>query len=246
MKKEAIAKLIDHTMLAQTAGIKEITQICAEAKRYNFASVCINPLFVPVCKKELEGTDVKVCTVIGFPLGAVSTEDKVDETVRAIKNGADEVDMVINSGAARECRFSEIELDIAGVAKAAHSEGEKLGRKITVKVILETCFLNDETLVTCCQCAVRAGADFVKTSTGFATPKDANGTLLPNGASVHHVEIMRETVGKDFGVKASGGIRNAKKALDMLVAGANRIGTSNGVQIVENWDESVKVPGWDN
>lgn len=236
MTKNEIAKMIDHTMLAQTAGIKEITKLCNEAKTYNFASVCVNPLFVPVCKKELEGTDVMVCTVIGFPLGATSTASKVFETIQAIKDGADEVDMVINSGAALECRFSEIELDIAAVVKAAKETGIKLNRKISVKVILETCFLNDQTLVTLCQCAVRAGADFVKTSTGFATPKDINGTLLPNGASAHHVEIMRKTVGPDFGVKASGGIRTAKKALEMIQAGASRIGTSNGVQIIENWN----------
>lgn len=246
MKKETIAKMIDHTILAQTAGIKEITKICNEAKNYNFASVCVNPLFVPACKRELEGTDVKVCTVIGFPLGATSTGSKVAETIQAIKDGAEEVDMVINTGAALECRFSEIELDIAAVVQAAREEGKNQGKNIIVKVILETCFLNDETLVTCCQCAAKAGADFVKTSTGFATPKDINGTLLPNGASAHHVEIMRKTVGKDMGVKASGGIRTARKALDMILAGANRIGTSNGVQIVENWDESESVPGWDD
>ena len=236
MTKNEIAKMIDHTMLAQTAGIKEITKLCNEAKTYNFASVCVNPLFVPVCKKELEETDVMVCTVIGFPLGATSTASKVFETIQAINDGADEVDMVINSGAALECRFSEIELDIAAVVKAAKETGIKLNRKISVKVILETCFLNDQTLVTLCQCAVRSGADFVKTSTGFATPKDINGTLLPNGASAHHVEIMRKTVGPDFGVKASGGIRTAKKALEMIQAGASRIGTSNGVQIIENWN----------
>lgn len=236
MTKNEIAKMIDHTMLAQTAGIKEITKLCNEAKTYNFASVCVNPLFVPVCKKELEGTDVMVCTVIGFPLGATSTASKVFETIQAINDGANEVDMVINSGAALECRFSEIELDIAAVVKAAKETGIKLNRKITVKVILETCFLNDQTIITLCQCAVRAGTDFVKTSTGFATPKDINGSLLPNGASAHHVEIMRKTVGPDFGVKASGGIRTAKKALEMIQAGASRIGTSNGVQIIENWN----------
>lgn len=236
MTKNEIAKMIDHTMLAQTAGIKEITKLCNEAKTYNFASVCVNPLFVPVCKKELEGTDVMVCTVIGFPLGATSTASKVFETIQAINDGANEVDMVINSGAALECRFSEIELDIAAVVKAAKETGIKLNRKITVKVILETCFLNDQTIITLCQCAVRAGADFVKTSTGFATPKDINGSLLPNGASAHHIEIMRKTVGPDFGVKASGGIRTAKTALEMIQSGANRIGTSNGVQIIENWN----------
>lgn len=246
MKKETLAKLIDHTMLAQTAGVKEITKLCAEARNFNFMSVCVNPVYVPLCKKELEGTDVKICTVVGFPLGATSTQDKVNEALNAVNNGADEIDMVINSGAAMECSFNLIELDIAEVSKTCHEAGNKLGKKIIVKVILETCFLSDENLITCCQCAVRAGADFVKTSTGFATPKDTNGNLLSNGASSHHVEIMRRTVGKEFGVKASGGIRSSKKALEMLVAGANRLGTSSGVQILNSWDDSVKIPGWDD
>ena len=245
MKKETLAKLIDHTQLAQTAGIKEIIRLCAEAKNYNFKSVCVNPVYVTICKSELAKSDVKICTVIGFPLGATSSKNKAAETVEAIINGADEVDMVINVGATLECRFSSIEMDIAEVVQAARFIGEKLGKSIVVKVILETCFLSDETIVTCCQCAVRAGADFVKTSTGFATPKDSAGNILPNGASAHHIAIMRKTVGKDFGVKASGGIRNAKKTAEMIAAGANRIGTSSGIQIIENWDESLKIPGWD-
>lgn len=246
MKKETLAKLIDHTLLSQTAGVKDISQLCTVAKNYGFKSVCVNPIFVPMCRKELEGSGVKVCTVIGFPLGSTTTQDKAKETETAVLNGADEVDMVINSGAALECRFNSIQLDIAGVVEAARKAGQKVGRDIIVKVILETCFLTDETIVTCCQCAVKAGADFVKTSTGFATPKDSNGNLLSNGASKHHVELMRKTVGKDFGVKASGGIRTAKKAYEMLCAGANRIGTSSGVQIIENWDESAVIPGWDD
>lgn len=245
MKKETLAKLIDHTMLNQTAGIKDITRLCAEAKHYRFKSVCVNPAYVPLCKNELEGTDVKICTVIGFPLGATTTEAKAYEAAEAILNGADEIDMVINAGDAAECRFNSIQLDIAGVVKAARDAGAKTGKTVTVKVILETCFLTDTTIVTCCQCAIRSGADFVKTSTGFATPKDSSGNILPNGASAHHVELMRKTVGKNFGVKASGGIRNAKKTLEMILAGANRIGTSSGIQIIETWDESVKIPGWD-
>lgn len=246
MKKETLAKLIDHTLLAQTAGVKEITRLCNEAKNYNFKSVCVNPIYVPLCKKELEGSGVEICTVISFPLGSTTTEDKVAETKKAIQNGATEVDMVINVGAALECRFSTIELDITEVVKTAKEAGKILNKKITVKVILETCFLPDATIVTCCQCAMRAGADFIKTSTGFATPKDSNGNLIANGASSHHIELMRKTVGKDFGVKASGGIRTARKALEMLQAGANRIGTSSGIQIIENWDESIKIPGYDD
>ena len=195
MKKETLAKLIDHTLLSQTAGVKDISLLCTVAKNYGFKSVCVNPIFVPMCKKELEGSGVKVCTVIGFPLGSTTTQDKVNETETAVLNGADEVDMVINSGAALECRFNSSQLDIAGVVEAARKAGQKAGRDIIVKVILETCFLTDETIVTCCQCAVKAGADFVKTSTGFATPKDSNGNLLSNGASKHHVELMRKTVG---------------------------------------------------
>lgn len=246
MKKETLAKLIDHTQLSQTAGIKEISRLCAEAKNFNFMSVCVNPLFVPLCKSELENSNVKICTVVGFPLGATTTENKANEAVSAILNGADEIDMVINAGSALECRFSSIELDVAGVVQAIRDVEKKISKKIIIKVILETCFLPDETIVTCCQCVVRSGADFVKTSTGFANPKDPIGNFLPNGASTHHVELMRKAVGKDFGVKASGGIRNAKKAAEMIIAGANRIGTSSSVQIIANWDESLKIPGWDD
>ncbi|MBQ5998321.1 MAG: deoxyribose-phosphate aldolase [Treponema sp.] len=246
MKKEKVASLIDHTMLAQTAGIREITRLCQEAKKYKFASVCVNPFYVPVCKRELEFSGVKVCTVIGFPLGAVSTQDKKNETMQAVMNGADEIDMVINLGSVLDCRFGEVELDIAGVTEEAHFAGAKLGKKIIVKVILETCYLTDNLIDTCCLCAKRAGADFVKTSTGFATPKDAEGKLLPNGASVHSVELMRRVVGPDFGVKASGGIRSARMTADMLIAGANRIGSSCGVQIVESWDETIVIPGFED
>lgn len=246
MKKEKVASLIDHTMLSQTACIKDISRLCQEAKKYGFASVCVNPFYVPVCKRELEFSDVKICTVIGFPLGQISTQDKKNETMQAVMNGADEIDMVINLGSALDCRFGELELDIAGVTEEAHFAGAKLGKRILVKVILETCYLSDNLIDTCCLCAKRAGADFVKTSTGFATPKDAEGKLLPNGASVHCVELMRKVVGPDFGVKASGGIRTSRKAADMLIAGANRIGSSNGVQIVENWDESIVIPGFDD
>ncbi|MCR5495552.1 MAG: deoxyribose-phosphate aldolase [Treponema sp.] len=245
MKKDLAASLIDHTLLAQTAGVREIIRLCQEAKKYKFASVCVNPVYVPVCKTELEYTDIKVCTVIGFPLGAISTQDKISETTQAIAFGADEIDMVINLGAVMDCRFSEAEIDIAEVTEAAHFAGAKIGKKIIVKVILETCYLNDALLDTCCRFVKRAGADFVKTSTGFATPLSSDGKLLPSGASIHCVELMRKIVGPDFGVKASGGIRTTRKAIDMLIAGANRIGSSNGVQIIENWDESIKIPGWD-
>ena len=246
MKKEKVASMIDHTLLSQTAGIRDVMRLCNEAKKYKFCSVCVNPYFVAACKNELSGSNVKVCTVIGFPLGQTTTQCKIYEAVNAIHNGADEIDMVINVGSARECRFNDIELDIKAVCDACREAGNVLNKKIIVKVILETCFLDDATIVTCCQCAKKAGADFVKTSTGFAVPKGLDGQLLPNGASNHHVEVMRKAVGKDFGVKASGGIRSARACAGLLSSGANRIGTSSGIQIIETWDESVKIKGYDD
>lgn len=245
MKKEIVASMIDHTLLAPEAGMKKIETLCAEAKKYKFASVCINPVYVKTAAAVLAGSGVHVCTVIGFPLGAVPSEDKADETVHAVRNGADEVDMVIDIGAALDGRVNDVETDIAAVVRAARAEGAKAGKSIIVKVILETCFLDDKTVAACCKCAVSAGADFVKTSTGFAAPKGIDGEPLPNGASVHHVALMRKTVGKDMGVKASGGIRSAETAVNMFEAGANRIGTSSGVKIVETWDENIRVKGFD-
>lgn len=238
MTKKEIASYIDHTILAPEAGIKEITKVCSEAVKYGFASVCINPVNVSLAKDLLKDSEVKVCTVIGFPLGASSTAVKVFETENAIENGADEVDMVINIGAAKDGNLSAVSADIEQVTKAAKTKGKELGKKITVKVIVETCLLSDSVIKDVCVAAKNAGADFVKTSTGFATPKDKDGKPLPNGASVHHVELMRKTVGPDMGVKASGGIRDGKTAFDMIKAGASRIGASSGVKIVENWDES--------
>lgn len=237
MTKKEIASYIDHTILAPDASVNEVMQVCFEAKKYGFASVCINPANVPVAATELQGTDVKVCTVIGFPLGANTTEIKALEAKDAIRNGASEIDMVINIGAAKEGRLSYVSSDILGVVQACREEEKAVNRNIIVKVILETCLLDDETIKNCCLCAKKAGADFVKTSTGFATLKSGDGRLLPNGASEHHVKLMRDTVGPDMGVKASGGIRSAKMVQAMIEAGANRIGTSSGVPIVENWEE---------
>ena len=244
MTKEELAKYIDHTLLAPQAGIREIVLLCQEARRYGFASVCVNPVYVSAAANELDGSGVKVCTVVGFPLGATTTKDKVNESINAIENGADEIDMVINIGAAKDGRFSEVETDILDVVNACKETGKKLGREVLVKTILETCLLDDQAIVNCCLCAKKAGADFVKTSTGFANPKGIDGMPLPNGASEHHVKLMRKTVGPEMGVKASGGIRSARTAVTMLEAGANRIGTSSGVRIVENWDENevVKLP----
>ena len=241
MTKEELAKYIDHTLLAPQAGIREIVLLCQEARRYGFASVCVNPVYVSAAANELEGSGVKVCTVVGFPLGATTTKDKVNESINAIENGAEEIDMVINIGAAKDGRFTEVETDILDVVTACKEAGKKVGKNIIVKTILETCLLEDAAIVNACLCAKKAGADFVKTSTGFANPKGIDGNPLPNGASEHHVKLMRETVGADMGVKASGGIRSARTLITMLEAGASRIGTSSGSKIYENWDETKTV-----
>ena len=241
MTKQEIASYIDHTLLAPDAGVKQIQQLCTEAIKYKFASVCINPCYIPFAVTSLAGTGVKVCTVIGFPFGTASSEVKAFEACDSIRNGADEIDMVINVGAAIDGRISLVGSDIAIVVKAAREEAQKLGKSVIIKVIMETCFLDDETLRMCCLCAKKAGADFVKTSTGFANPKGLEGQQLPNGANAFHVKLMREAVGPEMGVKASGGIRNAKTVIEMLEAGANRIGTSSGVRIVENWDENEVI-----
>jgi deoxyribose-phosphate aldolase len=241
MTKKEIASYIDHTALSADCGVKQIGILCSEALRYGFASVCVNPVNVAFASSELAGSDVKVCTVIGFPLGAATSAAKSFETEDAIFNGADEIDMVINIGAARDGRYSIVSSDIATVVETARIAGEKVNKKIIVKVILETCLLDELTIENCCLCAKKAGADFVKTSTGFATPKGYDGRLLANGASESHVKLMRKIVGPEMGVKASGGIRSAAMAALMLKAGANRIGTSSGVNIVEAWNESTEI-----
>ena len=198
MNRKEIASYIDHTLLAADAGVNQINKLCNEARTYNFASVCVNPVYVPVAASELKDSGVKVCTVIGFPLGANTSKVKAFEAKDAVQNGADEVDMVINIGAAKNGQFTLVGSDIAAVVRASKREGRKMGKDIIVKVILETCLLDDETIKNCCLCAKKAKADFVKTSTGFATPKGSDGQLLPNGASEHHVKIMRETVGEKW------------------------------------------------
>jgi deoxyribose-phosphate aldolase len=216
MEKSQIAKLIDHTLLKPDATREQIVRLAEEAKKYHFASVCVNPVWVPQVYEILKETDVKVCTVIGFPLGATTPETKAFETRNAIENGATEVDMVINIGLLKSGRDEEVEEDIRAVTKAA--EGKAL-----TKVIIETCLLTDEEKVRACEIAARAGADFVKTSTGFST----------GGATVEDVALMRKTVGDDLGVKASGGVRSLEDLMKMVDAGANRIGTSSGVKIME-------------
>lgn len=208
-------KYIDHTLLKQDATKDQILAIIEQAKQYDFASVCVNPTWVALAAKELDGTDVKVCTVIGFPLGASTSAVKAFETKDAIANGADEIDMVINVGALKAGDDALVEEDIRAVVEAS---GDKL-----VKVIIETCLLTDEEKVRACQLSQKAGADFVKTSTGFST----------GGATVPDVALMRQTVGPDMGVKASGGARSLEDALAFIEAGATRIGASSGVAIME-------------
>ncbi|MGE7602096.1 deoxyribose-phosphate aldolase [Peribacillus sp. NPDC097675] len=210
------AKLIDHTLLKPEATEKEIVRLAEEAKEYGFASVCVNPQWVSLAAKELKGSEVKVCTVIGFPLGASTTAVKVFETQDAISNGAEEVDMVINIGLLKSGNDEAVEADMKAVAKAAHG-------KALLKVIIETCLLTEEEKVRACQLAVNAGADFVKTSTGFST----------GGATVEDVTLMRKVVGPNLGVKASGGIRDKKDLENMELAGATRIGASSGVKIMQ-------------
>lgn len=216
----SIAKLIDHTILKPQATESDVRKLCAEAAEYGFASVCVNPCHVALCAELLQGTDVKVCTVIGFPLGANISAVKAFEAVEAIRQGATEVDMVLNVGAMKEGKHDLVRADIAAVVAAA--KGQAL-----VKVILETCLLTDEEKRIACRLAKEAGADYVKTSTGFST----------GGATAADIALMRAEVGHDMGVKASGGIRDYAAARAMIQAGASRIGASAGVQIVAQEQE---------
>ena len=207
-------KLIDHTLLKQDASPEQILSLCEEAKKYDFMSVCVNPAYVPLAASALEGSDVKVCTVIGFPLGMNLTRTKIEEAQLCIAQGATEIDMVINVGMLKAGHYEYVENEIR--------ELKQVAGKLILKVIIETCLLTDEEKVIACQLSKNAGADFVKTSTGFST----------GGATVHDVRLMRETVGPEMGVKASGGVRTHADLLAMVEAGASRIGTSNGCKIV--------------
>lgn len=211
-----IAKTIDHTLLKADATKEEVTKLIDEAKEYQFASVCINPGWVSFASERLKGTTVKVCTVIGFPLGASTTETKAFETKDAIANGAQEVDMVINIGALKDGDYETVKKDIQAVTASAK------GKALT-KVIIETSLLTEEQKQKACTLAVDAGADYVKTSTGFSA----------GGASESDVRLMRQTVGPEIGVKASGGVRSEKEAQAMIKAGATRIGASSSVKIVQ-------------
>ena len=208
-------KYIDHTLLKQDATLEQIDSLLSEARDYDFASVCINPCWVAHAKSGLENTDVKVCTVVGFPLGATTSAVKAFETKEAIQNGADEIDMVINVGALKSGNATLVESDIRVVVEASD---DKL-----VKVIIEACLLTNDEKVLACQLAQKAGADFVKTSTGFST----------GGATLADVKLMRQTVGPDMGVKAAGGARSYADAVAFVEAGATRIGTSAGVAILK-------------
>ena len=206
-------KLFDHTILKADATREAVAKICEEAKEYGFMSVCVNSYYTAFVAEKLKDSDVKVCTVVGFPLGQMSTKAKAAETELAVKDGADEIDMVINVGALKDKEYNVVRNDIKEVKKAC---GQAL-----LKVIIETCLLTDEEKVKACELAKEAGADYVKTSTGFST----------GGADAHDVELMRKTVGDSMGVKASGGIRDKETAEKMVKAGASRLGTSATVAI---------------
>ena len=217
-----INKFIDHTVLSQDADEKKIDKLIAEAKEHDFASVCVNSCWTKKCGEALKDSDVNVCVVVGFPLGAMDTKSKAFETKTAIENGADEIDMVINVGWLKSGRYSDVEDDIREVKKAC---GDK-----HLKVIIECCLLTDEEKVMACKLSEKAGADFVKTSTGFSK----------SGATVEDVALMRKTVGDRLGVKAAGGIRDGKTAVAMIKAGASRLGCSAGIKIIEETDPNAE------
>ena len=214
MDKKTIASMIDHTLLKPEATPAQVEKLCAEAAEYHFASVCVNPVYIPLAARLLKDTGVKVCCVVGFPLGAIAPEQKAAEAASCAAMGAEELDMVIHVGAAKAGDWALVQRDIEGVVKAAAGH--------TVKVIIETCLLTDEEKAKACEAAKAAGAHFVKTSTGFST----------GGATTHDIALMRKTVGPEMGVKASGGIRDYATAMAMIEAGANRIGASAGIEIV--------------
>lgn len=222
MNRQELTRYIDHTLLKPEATPDAVVLVCREAVAYHFAAVCVNPVFVPLVAKELAGSDVAVCSVVGFPLGATSTASKVCETELAVAKGATEIDMVIPVGLLKAGKTREVREDIAAVAAACHGQGAIL------KVILETALLTDDEKVTACKLCQEAGADFVKTSTGFST----------GGATAADIALMRKTVGPDMGVKAAGGIHNYAEAMAMIEAGATRIGASKGIAIVEGAPES--------
>jgi deoxyribose-phosphate aldolase len=217
--KQQLASMIDHSLLRPNATLEELKRVCREAVEYRFKDICINPIFVAHAVKMLKGSEVLVCSVVGFPFGTHSPSAKTFETEEVIRLGAREVDMVIRVGALKDERNQDVVTDIRTVVDAA--------RGCPVKVILETCYLTEEEKVRACRLVMEAGAAFVKTSTGFAS----------GGATIEDVRLMRNTVGKDFGVKAAGGIKTLEDALKMIEAGANRLGMSSSVAIMKQYDE---------
>ncbi len=223
---EDLAKIIDHTNLKPYATKEDITRLCNEAIEHHFGAVCVNSSYVSLCYKLLDDTDIKIAAVVGFPLGASITEAKVCETKEAIKLGAQEIDMVMNVAQFRNKQYELVERDIKQVVEAADGG--------TVKVILETGYLTDEQIIHACEIAKKAGAHYVKTSTGFG----------PMGAYYDHVKLMREVVGESMGVKAAGGIRDAATAIRLVNAGANRIGASSSVKIIEGLKDEIEKGKW--
>ncbi|MCD6503696.1 MAG: deoxyribose-phosphate aldolase [Euryarchaeota archaeon] len=223
MKAKELAKRIDHTQLKPNATMEDIRRLCEEAKRYGFYAVCVSPFYVKFAKEFLKGTDIKVVSVVGFPLGNTYTEVKVLEAKKAVENGADEIDMVMNVSAFKSKMYEYVEDDIRAVVNAV--------KPIPVKVIIETCYLTDDEKLKATEIAIRAGAAFVKTSTGFG----------PEGAKVEDIALIKREFGDKIKIKASGGIRDAKTAIAMIKAGADRIGASKGVQIIESLKELEEV-----
>ncbi len=217
--KEILASYIDHTILKPNATPEDVKRLCEEAKKYGFHSVCVNPYFVPLAKKELEGTGIKVVSVVGFPLGSTFKEVKFEEAKRLCDAGVDEIDMVMNLAAFKSGDYDYVKEEIRGVVE--------ISKPRTVKVIIETCYLSQEEKIKAAKIVMEAGAHFVKTSTGFG----------PEGAKVEDIRLLKSIVGDKIGIKASGGIRDAKKAIQMIEAGATRIGASHGVEIVESLED---------
>ena len=223
MRADELARRIDHTQLKPNATIEDIRKVCDEAKKYGFYSVCVSPFYVKFAKKFLEGSDVKVISVVGFPLGNTYTDVKVFEAKKIVENGAEEIDMVMNISAFKSGDYELVENDIKAIVEAV--------KPIPVKVIIETCYLSDEEKLKATEIAIRAGAAFVKTSTGFG----------PAGAKVEDIKLIKRHFGDKIKIKASGGIKDAKTAIAMIEAGADRIGASRGVQIIESLKEMQEL-----
>lgn len=221
--RKNLAKMIDHTILKADTKKADVLRLCSEAKEYGFGAVCVNTYFTELVSNELKGTDIKTCVVVGFPLGACITHAKVTETKKAIKQGANEIDMVINISALKDNDLEYFENDIHAMVKTVKGNA-------SLKVIIETCYLTKEEKITACELSKKAGADYVKTSTGFGSA----------GATVEDIALMRKIIGNEMGIKASGGIRSLDDALAMIEAGATRIGASSGIKIIKEYDERVK------